>query len=206
MEEEVKYTSEFDGQTTDEVLKHAKSVKDLTIPSLSNISGFVCIDNEGKAIGMMSKEQVAQVVGGLIGEATTTKGGLMSALDKQYKGANNYNILPSNKYLRLFALKQDYKHGIFELNVARAPSWGGGIPTKILISANTDNTTDLGILCTFVHGNNADIKFFKDNGFLYIKNIYTYGLIVTYTIDGSVTPSIAIVDSLSDSAEEVGAV
>lgn len=66
MEEEVKYTSEFDGQTTDEVLKHAKSVKDLTIPSLSNISGFVCIDNEGKAIGMMSKEQVAQVVGGLL--------------------------------------------------------------------------------------------------------------------------------------------
>ena len=66
MEEEVKYTSEFDGQTTDEVLKHAKSVKDLTIPSLSNISGFVCIDNEGKAIGMMSKGQVAQVVGGLL--------------------------------------------------------------------------------------------------------------------------------------------
>lgn len=145
-------------------------------------------------------------MGELIGEATTTKGGLMSALDKQYKGANNYGLLPSNKYYRLFALKQDYKHGIFELNVARAPSWGGGIPVKILISANTDNTSDLGILCTFIHGNNSDIKLFKDNGFLYIKNIYTYGLIVTYTIDGSVTPSIAIVDSLSDSAEEVGAV
>ena len=62
MEEEVKYTSEFDGQTTDEVLEHAKSVKDLTIPSLSEISGFVCINKEGNAIGMMSKEQVAQVV------------------------------------------------------------------------------------------------------------------------------------------------
>ena len=73
MEEEVKYTSEFDGQTTDEVLKHAKSVKDLTIPSLSNISGFVCIDNEGKAIGMMSKEDIAQVVGGLIKGNFATK-------------------------------------------------------------------------------------------------------------------------------------
>lgn len=145
-------------------------------------------------------------MGGLIGEATTTKGGLMSALDKQYKGANNYKILPSNKYLRLFALKQDYKHGIFEINVARSPSWGGGIPTKILISANTDNTTYLGILCTFVHGNKADIKFFKDNGFLYIKSLYTYGMIVSYTIDGSVTPSIDIVDSLSGSAEEIEAV
>ena len=66
MDEQIKYKSEFDGPTTDEVLEHAKSVKDLTIPSLSNISGFVCIDNEGKAIGMMSKEQVAQVVGGLL--------------------------------------------------------------------------------------------------------------------------------------------
>lgn len=145
-------------------------------------------------------------MGGLIGEATTTKGGLMSALDKQYKGAENYYMLPNNKYLRLFAMKQDYKHGIFELNVARAPSWGGGIPTKILISANTDNTSDLGILCTFIHGNNSDIKFFKDNGFLYIKNTYTYGLVVTYTIDGSVAPSIAIADSLSGSEEEVVAV
>lgn len=145
-------------------------------------------------------------MGGLIGAATNEKDGLMSALDKQYKGANNFKILSSNKYLRLFALKQDYQHGIFELNVARAPSWGGGTPIKILISANTDNTTDLGILCTFVHGNNADIKFFKDNGYLYIKNTYTYGLIVTYTIEGSVTPSIAIVDSLSGSEEEVVAV
>ena len=78
MEEEVKYTSEFDGQTTDEVLEHAKSVKDLTIPSLSEISGFVCINKEGNAIGMMSKEQVAQVVGGLIGLATSNKNGLVS--------------------------------------------------------------------------------------------------------------------------------
>ena len=66
MEEELKYTSKFDGPTTDEVLEHAKSVKDLTIPSLSEISGFVCINKEGNAIGMMSKEQVAQVVGGLL--------------------------------------------------------------------------------------------------------------------------------------------
>ena len=79
MEEELKYTSEFDGPTTDEVLEHAKSVKDLTIPSLSEISGFVCINKEGNAIGMMSKEQVAQVVGELIGPATSNKNGLISS-------------------------------------------------------------------------------------------------------------------------------
>lgn len=72
--EEVKYTSEFDGPTTDEVLEHAKSVKDLTIPSLSEISGFVCINKEGKAIGLMSSEQVAQVVRGICSRPNYTPG------------------------------------------------------------------------------------------------------------------------------------
>lgn len=110
MEEEVKYTSEFDGQTTDEVLKHAKSVKDLTIPSLSNISGFVCIDNEGKAIGMMSKEQVAQVVGELIGLATTKKHGLMDNLDV-YKLKPQLLVNPgesTNKVIQLFSSSNGY--------------------------------------------------------------------------------------------------
>lgn len=100
MEEEVKYTSEFDGQTTDEVLKHAKSVKDLTIPSLSNISGFVCIDNEGKAIGMMSKEQVAQVVGGLIGLANKDNDGLA------YKGWNPTRVYSNRvQYLKIATIR-----------------------------------------------------------------------------------------------------
>ena len=109
MEEEVKYTSEFDGQTTDEVLKHAKSVKDLTIPSLSNISGFVCIDNEGKAIGMMSKEQVAQVVGGLIGidNAIKIKGTLGVGTD-----------LNSINTVGIFKMNGSYK------NCPCAASWG----------------------------------------------------------------------------------
>lgn len=110
MEEEVKYTSEFDGQTTDEILKHAKSVKDLTIPSLSNISGFVCIDNEGKAIGMMSKEDIAQVVGGLIGLATTKKHGLMDSLDV-YKLKPQLLVDPgesTNKVIQLFSSSNGY--------------------------------------------------------------------------------------------------
>ena len=122
MEEEVKYTSEFDGQTTDEVLEHAKSVKDLTIPSLSEISGFVCINKEGNAIGMMSKEQVAQVVGGLL-------------TPYQYKGA-----LPLGTDLNTID-----EHGIYKLNgtyvnVPFSQSWGtlvvlhngGGSKTQII--------------------------------------------------------------------------
>ena len=142
----------------------------------------------------------------LIGAATTQKDGLMSAKDKQYKGAGNAVRLTSQKYLRLFAINQPYSHGIFELNITRGPSWGGGVPSKILITAATDDNTDLGILCTFVHGDNNDAQFFKDNGFFYMKNIYTYNLHVYYSIDGSVIPSIETVDSLSDSAEQISVV
>ena len=122
--EEVKYTSEFDGQTTDEVLKHAKSVKDLTIPSLSNISGFVCIDNEGKAIGMMSKEQVAQVVGELIGTANTNKDGLMPsyrAMNILYSEGKPVKItIPTNEgfSLLLTAVKNHESGGQSIINLS----------------------------------------------------------------------------------------
>ena len=64
--EELKYTSKFDGQQSDEILEKSKKLLNAELTTLSDISGFVAIDNEGKAIGMMSKEQVAQVVGGLL--------------------------------------------------------------------------------------------------------------------------------------------
>ena len=111
MDEQIKYKSEFDGPTTDEVLEHAKSVKDLTIPSLSNISGFVCIDNEGKAIGMMSKEQVAQVVGGLIGTATNDKDGLMS---RYYAIRRLVAEAGSGRYF-MFKLSGYRAYGTFEI-------------------------------------------------------------------------------------------
>lgn len=118
MEEEVKYTSEFDGQTTDEVLKHAKSVKDLTIPSLSNISGFVCIDNEGKAIGMMSKEQVAQVVGGLIGIETLQLSKLVSY--SAQLGDGTYKLIDKSTTkgtFRFVYLEDRYQPFIFYISI-----------------------------------------------------------------------------------------
>ena len=39
------------------------------LPSLDQIGGFVAYDTDGQALGLMSKEQVAEVVGGLNGYA-----------------------------------------------------------------------------------------------------------------------------------------
>ena len=153
MAEELKYTSGYDGATTDDLLGYAQEAKEvgvnayvkeskelksneyvrsmkeqlpaedaetvqvydvegvphkiskkeliskagIQLPSLEEIGGFVAYDTNGQALGLMSKEQVAQVVGGLIGEATQDKDGLMSKEYTIYNEAEvtglNFNIL-----------------------------------------------------------------------------------------------------------------
>ena len=90
MAEEI-YNLKYSGEETDEILESAKNVKEANLTTLNDISGFVCIDKNGNAIGMMSKEQVAQVVGGL--------------LDYYKFDSSTYNddlnLLTGNKYIRL---------------------------------------------------------------------------------------------------------
>ena len=170
MEEELKYTSEFDGPTTDEVLEHAKSVKDLTIPSLSEISGFVCIDNEGKAIGMMSKEQVAQVVGGLIGQATANKDGLLSKNKFLFLGRNeligqNYTI----------SIKNINRGSDIEIIIANGPSWSTEKPNIILLHSSFDSGNPNITVWKIMEGlDYSKIKIYKRGQDIYIPNIYQY--------------------------------
>lgn len=49
------------------------------LPTLEDISKFVCIDENGKVAGVMTKERVASVLAGLIGIATLEKSGLHPA-------------------------------------------------------------------------------------------------------------------------------
>lgn len=50
----------------------------LALPKLEDISAFVAINAAGNAVGVMTKEQVASVLAGLIGTVTGAKDGLMS--------------------------------------------------------------------------------------------------------------------------------
>lgn len=50
----------------------------LALPALEDISSFVAVNAAGNAIGLMTKEQVASVLAGLIGTVTGEKDGLMS--------------------------------------------------------------------------------------------------------------------------------
>lgn len=48
----------------------------LALPSLNDISAFVAVNQAGNAIGLMTKQQVATVLGGLIGLVSAEKSGL----------------------------------------------------------------------------------------------------------------------------------
>ena len=50
----------------------------LALPALEDISAFVAVNAAGNAVGVMTKEQVASVLAGLIGVASAEKDGLMS--------------------------------------------------------------------------------------------------------------------------------
>lgn len=50
----------------------------LALPALEDISSFVAINAAGNAVGVMTKDQVASVLAGLIGTVTALKDGLMS--------------------------------------------------------------------------------------------------------------------------------
>lgn len=108
--EELSYTSNYDGETTDKILDNAKSIMEqttaedgetvqvydtdgvphkisktellkkstLALPKLEDISAFVAVNAAGNAVGVMTKEQVASVLAGLIGTVTGEKDGLMS--------------------------------------------------------------------------------------------------------------------------------
>ena len=96
---EEKYTSKFDGKTSDAIMDYSNKLRQqtsatdadtiqvfdtsgnphkisksellkksaLALPSLNDISAFVAVNQAGNAVGVMSKEQVATVLGELIG-------------------------------------------------------------------------------------------------------------------------------------------
>lgn len=106
---------------TDYVGKDELSSEIAVLPELENISKFVCIDENGEAAGVMTKEQVAEVVGELIGKATSEKDGLFP------KELTPYNIgkvspLNFNDLINLFRPYASY--GGTNAPIGGAYYWG----------------------------------------------------------------------------------
>lgn len=118
----------------------------LALPALEDISSFVAINAAGNAVGVMTKEQVASVLAGLIGVATEEKDGLLS------------------------------KDGFIGRSVSDLNSMGLGIarfsPSTLNIPSGL--TYDYGIAVCFTFGNvRCQFAFSSMNG-LYFRVLWDY--------------------------------
>lgn len=75
---------------TEYVGKKELSSEIAELPTLEDISKFVCINENGKVAGVMTKEQVASVLAELIGIATSKKSGLHPAA--KFSQSNNASV------------------------------------------------------------------------------------------------------------------
>lgn len=93
----------------------------LALPSLNDISAFVAVNQAGNAIGLMTKQQVATVLGELIGIASPSKDGLMSKNGFLARGRadinTDANMLITTGIYAVYCYGQDYasKHYPIEL-------------------------------------------------------------------------------------------
>lgn len=169
MAEEI-YNLKFSGEETDEILESAKNVKEANLTTLNDISGFVCIDKNGNAIGMMSKEQVASVVGGLIGTVSSDKNGLVPK-NKVYSLGYSRNITPG-RVVKIQNIKGPSEIRVF---ISNGPSWNTDKPNIILLHTSYDegdpNITAWGIM----QGSSfSNIRLYNRGQDVYIANTYTY--------------------------------
>ena len=89
--------------------KKLNEVTTVNSGTLANVKNFLAVMNDG-SIQQMSKEDMASVVGGLIGLATTKKHGLMDSLDV-YKLKPQLLVDPgesTNKVIQLFSSSNGY--------------------------------------------------------------------------------------------------
>lgn len=169
MAEEI-YNLKFSGEETDEILESAKNVKDANLTTLNDISGFVCIDKNGNAIGMMSKEQVASVVGGLIGTVTRNKNGLLPTNKFLFLGCNELTVPNST-----IAIKNINRGADIEIIIANGPSWNTDKPNIILLHTSFDSGNPNITVWKIMEGvDYSKIKIYKRGQDIYIPNIYQY--------------------------------
>lgn len=143
---EEKYTSKFNGKTSDDILEYSNKLRQqtsaadadtvqvfdtsgnphkiskaellkksaLALPSINDISAFVAVNQAGNAVGVMSKEQVATVLGELLN---------ISSLQNGFQCVN-------------FLLKKGESAMVGKIGglmVVRHP-WSSSVPTVLLVN------------------------------------------------------------------------
>lgn len=160
------------GEEVEKVLTDSKTLTEAKSPSLSEISGFICVNKEGNAIGMMSKEQVAQVVGELIGIAGLTQDGLMPARCPRIRPTDNKVVVLKMNPFQYFpnafrvSMSSNTAYGIFDIFIRGSVETGRngdvivtgicGYSLKVYKDINSDNI----YITTSVESTTLNLDFF----------------------------------------------
>lgn len=155
---------------TDYIGKDELSYEIATLPSLNNISKFICVDSNGEMAGTMTKEQVSSVIAEIIGTVTITKNGLLPSNKFSFLGFNK--LIITNKSI---AIKNINKSADIEIIIANGPSWSTEKPNIILLHAFFDSGNPNITVWKIMEGADySKIKVYKRGQDIYIPNIYTY--------------------------------
>ena len=121
-------------------------------------------------IQQMSKEDLASVVGGLIGTVTSNKNGLLPTNKFLFLGCNE-STGPNNT----IAIKNINRGADIEIIIANGPSWSTEKPNIILLHSSFDSGNPIIKAWKIMEGfNYSTIKVYKRGQDIYIPNVYAY--------------------------------
>lgn len=129
--------------------------------------------------------EIISVVGGLIGNATLTKGGL--ATSNMFMAAGNCFLTFSDRCLKIERDTSVNAHASIKITSFHGPSWSSdATPRIVLLNIPFDNGSIANIYAKNIL-DGANMKIYKDNSFnLYIKAMDSYSTIfVVEIIQGS---------------------
>lgn len=109
-------------------------------------------------------------MGGLIGQATANKDGLLPKNKVLFLGCNEITGPTS-----AIAIKNINRGADIEIIIANGPSWSTNKPNIILLHASFDSGIPVITAWKIMDGDNySDIKVYKRGQDIYITNVYTY--------------------------------
>lgn len=147
-------------------------IKESAMSTASDCKWVRALDANGNSI-RISKEDLASVVGGLIGIATQSKRGLATSVMVKSSGAT-YTV-NSTSVLKIDRDTEKNCPAVIEITSCNGPSWDTNTPPrKVLLTIPFDSGTIKNIYAKNLF--NADnISIYKDDSFnLYIKTMDAY--------------------------------
>lgn len=158
-------------------------VKESALRTGSDCKWVRALDANGNSI-RISKEDLASVVGRLIGLANGEKNGLMSYYAAKVTGLGTIKTIGNKQFIKITKLEaKAWAIGYCEIICFRTASFATQKTTKILVPISTDTEAQQVAKPTFLCGESGEVELYKDSSNnLYVKHNYIYNMAIIVTM------------------------